>query len=1215
MRFLPDGPNIPDALITAQEKGRVIFICGAGVSMNLGLPSFGGLVWRVYEALGEDPDLHLAEREVMRENGKLFGQYDRGLRLLERRLAAPGVRQPYGMRERIRDAIRAVLAPPDAADLSNHRALIQLSQDSEGTRRLVTTNFDTLFERAWPGNSAAPTHAGASMPQPKSAGCSGVLHLHGRLADQRLNLPETELVLTSAEFGEAYLRSGWASRYVYDLVRAYTVVLVGYTADDPPMRYLLEVLEADRERYQDLQTVYAFAACDEGEDSQLQEALWRAKGVEPILHRVDKNSYAPLYDSLRDWARYAENPFEWRREALRPLLAQAPTDLNEDQLEDVKRLLSRDDAGELLAALSPSAAWLPVLLTRGVLAKGGMNLGAWIAGRIDDAEMISGCVSVDTLDDRTLNFIENALARTDLAAHRRVAWELVLSVKQRSPAREPDLTWYRLERRLRLGEADYEARRIIASLLRPRLSLRRPWRLYRTEGDKPESLSDLLWAEFGTQDLPPLDEILAAWPEVLEKELQLLATLNQTLIDALDHATDLRSVVGYDLSDQDVPSIAPHAQNAHRSAFYPLIRIIADLWTRIIVRDEESGTNIVRLWRASPYTLTRRLALFADAHEAIDAADAVADILALDDRDFWVSGAQVEIMRLLIGRWDEFPADSRASIQNRVIDGIPRSIFPDNGASIEDWASIHDNASYRRLVRLREAGKSLSRKAIASLAAIERRNPRWRPSLGDRDDFHSWSESSSGPQGRPEALADTHDERLVEDALRIQREHAWDQGDLWRLVCQSDPERAFRGLAAEAAQDRYDADAWQPFLWALRDKGNDDLLAQATDVLLAAPDGAVTEFAGAIASLLQSHRVRLDSVDLPGGARYWPLWDRTAQLVYADNRPPEDPDDSDLSTRALNWPGGVLIWTLLEALSAEELPAGGELPDSYRDRLELAISNSGEAGLLARVRCINSLAYLESVAPKWAARRLVPLLDIRSAQAPIYWRAQVYDNIGSARLFNALRADLLGNLRRPDLSHMEAQQLGDRAFRVVVLRQAGNAGDYDLDPTDLKRTLAEGPDELRDTISWMFWRLMGDEDAGTEARGERWTTLAAPVFNAIWPLDAALQTTRSSENLVRMALEAGSEFADAVNTIIDVVVPFRLWEVRHSLRLDRRHEGIDQQYPKAFLRLLNALVNADLFPPPHDLAEALERCRQADGSIEHDLAYRRLNAISRAMGA
>jgi SIR2-like domain len=122
------------------------------------------------------------------------------------------------------------------------------------------------------------------MPQPKASGFRGVLHLHGRLADNRpgVNLPETDLVLTSAEFGDAYLRSGWASRYVYDLVRAHTVVLAGYEADDPPMRYLLEVLEADRGRFSDLHKVFAFAPSKHHEENLTAE-LWKAKGVEPIL--------------------------------------------------------------------------------------------------------------------------------------------------------------------------------------------------------------------------------------------------------------------------------------------------------------------------------------------------------------------------------------------------------------------------------------------------------------------------------------------------------------------------------------------------------------------------------------------------------------------------------------------------------------------------------------------------------------------------------------------------------------------------------------------------------------------------------------------------------------------------------------------------------------------------------------------------------------------
>jgi hypothetical protein len=318
MRFRPDGPEIPDELVALQERGQTIFICGAGVSRMVGLPSFRGLVERVYAELGEDWERHPAEREVMRDYGRLAHQYDRVLRSLERRVAASDLPRNRGMRERIRAAVRTALAPPIGANFDNHLALLELSRDEEGRSRLITTNFDTLFERAWHNahHQRIASHASAAMPQPKVSGFAGVLHLHGRLADDRpeLSLVETDLVLTSAEFGDAYLRSGWASRYVYDVVRAHTVVLVGYEADDPPMQYLLEVLEADRERYPDLHKVYAFASCEAGGE-ELMTALWRAKGVEPILYAPNADGHLPLYDSLREWRRYAGDPTAWRKES------------------------------------------------------------------------------------------------------------------------------------------------------------------------------------------------------------------------------------------------------------------------------------------------------------------------------------------------------------------------------------------------------------------------------------------------------------------------------------------------------------------------------------------------------------------------------------------------------------------------------------------------------------------------------------------------------------------------------------------------------------------------------------------------------------------------------------------------------------------------------------------------------------------------------------
>jgi NAD-dependent SIR2 family protein deacetylase len=541
MRFLPAGPDIPLELVSAQEKGQTIFVCGAGVSRGSGLPLFRGLVEGVYQHLGEDWNLHPAEREGMRAGGALEGQYDRVLRCLERRLAASDAPRNRGMRERIRAAVRDVLAPPANADLANHLALLELSRDSEGRNRILTTNFDTLFERAWYGKhqSAIATHAGMAMPQPKVAACTGVLHLHGRLADSRPELAafDTDLVLTSAEFGDAYLRSGWASRYIYDLVRAYTVVLVGYQADDPPMRYLLEALEADRERYPDLQKVYAFASCEPGNE-ELVRALWAAKAVEPILYTVSGGDYGVLYSSLREWRNYADDPTVWRRERLRPILALAPGAAGDERVQECVALLGHGDACQLLGELSPAAEWLPVLVEKRIFDRGGELPGEWIAKHIDDPGMIRASAAIGAFNDQVRWHIGRALERdqAQLSPLRARAWRLLLMAKRPKRADILDDSWYQATPAIRRGQVDFETRRLVTRILRPRLEITKAlrWGDEARDPNAPEALHDLLRLEFDPAEHPPATEILAAWPQDIEHEAALFRTLDRALIDAME---------------------------------------------------------------------------------------------------------------------------------------------------------------------------------------------------------------------------------------------------------------------------------------------------------------------------------------------------------------------------------------------------------------------------------------------------------------------------------------------------------------------------------------------------------------------------------------------------------------------------------------------------------------------------------------------------------
>lgn len=306
MRFLEDGADIPNDLIRAVTEGGAVFLCGAGVSMRVRMPSFKGLAEQVYHKLGEVYTSEPAERRAFER-----GEYDRALRSLEKRTHQPGTPS------RVRVAVAELLYAAPGVRAPDHLALLQLSRDGEGRPKLLTTNFDTLFERAAQAASlSAPSHAGKAIPKPGGARDYGVLHLHGRLGDTILGLPETDLILTSADFGDAYLRDGWASRYLEDRMRLNTLVLVGYAAEDPALRLLLETLDADRDRFRDLQDIYAIE-----KRTDESASMWKAKGITPI----EFSDYDAIYATLAEWARYAVRPGEYGRERVRAILTGTPT--------------------------------------------------------------------------------------------------------------------------------------------------------------------------------------------------------------------------------------------------------------------------------------------------------------------------------------------------------------------------------------------------------------------------------------------------------------------------------------------------------------------------------------------------------------------------------------------------------------------------------------------------------------------------------------------------------------------------------------------------------------------------------------------------------------------------------------------------------------------------------------------------------------------------
>ena len=216
--------------------------------------------------------------------------YDVVLGMLERRIDGPHPRGP----SRLRATVATRLGTP-ARPAPIHRAIGNLAAVG-GAFRVVTTNFDLLFEGV--RRPRPPTYSLGSIPRPTlRPEFAGVFHIHGALPDDEK--ATTDLVLTDQDFGDAYLRRRVVSDFIYDAARLYHLVLIGYSANDPPMRYLLNVIAGDSAHFSDLKERFSFVGAKPSDDIELEH--WHARGIVPIPYDP-KEDHVELLEALEEWA-------------------------------------------------------------------------------------------------------------------------------------------------------------------------------------------------------------------------------------------------------------------------------------------------------------------------------------------------------------------------------------------------------------------------------------------------------------------------------------------------------------------------------------------------------------------------------------------------------------------------------------------------------------------------------------------------------------------------------------------------------------------------------------------------------------------------------------------------------------------------------------------------------------------------------------------------
>jgi hypothetical protein len=302
---------IPERLLLAHARGEVLFIAGAGVSQPAGLPDFRGLVLRVYAELDMavyavissipekahnqwSTDLSgLSNQQAAEVKRFINSDYDVVLGMLERRMDG----QSHG-KSRVRQAVASELRAPGVQPAPIHRALMRLA-DRGGAVTIVTTNFELLLEdAAGRFGPAVQTYALGGIPRPgRSGDFTGVLHIHGALDREPARI--SDLILTDQDFGEFYLRRRVVPDFIYDAARLFNLVLVGYTANDPPMRYLLNAVAADVTRFDDLKERFTFVGNCVPDPIGLED--WKGRGITPVPYDA-ANGHSALLDTLERWA-------------------------------------------------------------------------------------------------------------------------------------------------------------------------------------------------------------------------------------------------------------------------------------------------------------------------------------------------------------------------------------------------------------------------------------------------------------------------------------------------------------------------------------------------------------------------------------------------------------------------------------------------------------------------------------------------------------------------------------------------------------------------------------------------------------------------------------------------------------------------------------------------------------------------------------------------
>jgi hypothetical protein len=1191
LRFSEEGPAFPAQLVDALLAGEVVFLCGAGISAPQ-LPGFGELVEKCFTQLR-------MSRTASEQKSFDDGRFEEVLGSLSRRIVDP---------DRMVRIVAEILSPPVQPDLTHHQIILRLSRDVDNQPVIVTTNFDTLLEKALLGVESGQqvrTHsfAGQDLPSPGKAGFGGVIHLHGRITDEQIGLDETQLVITSADYGDAYMRSGWASRFLFDLCRCKTIVLIGYSAGDAPVRYFLNVLEADRQRFPDLRPVYAFDPVAAREEPDMQ---WEALAVEPIAYEPVinaatglKDKHKALWCDLGKLANLVERPRDTRCKLAKTILINPFSSANVTDLDLISWLFSgTSDLWPVAIEVIEDPAWFDFFAERKLWTQldAAWIVAAWLAKDLQSVDRYRLAISwAERLGQPFVDSISQRLRQIkELSDLWLRAWRLFAISRPRQANSDDGIQSYAIQQTLSGHVVLYADLQRALELLTPTLSLSS----YRNElhgfsgSTPPARLADITQLRVTIQSRMGAAELVDALVK-LPQSVEIMKIATEKLQSVIGMSLDIEAIgEDFDINDFDVPSVEPHPQNEYHDGVTFLIQLLARILPKAAQADRNATRLLAESWHCMPGILGVRLWLHALRDASLFSPDESIDGLeALPLSIFW--HVRREIALVLRERTADANPQLVSRIEQRILtEGETYFARYTIEKGQVDWRShALDTEVWLRLNMLEKAG-ILSIGGATELAEIKSRREYLNRAVVDRDFFGSYSTGVQMIHGNAQPIM----EAAVEDRLEVAREitHSPNVENRlgWSTYCNTDPLGAFDALSNEPL-DATNAPLWSDLINTLsfpltkKDAIRDALFIKVFATLKPAKESFLHLIISQLVGLYCSGQ-RQEAKTI---ADWWP---RLFSIAVSYDTVPLD-GDRKFFDDAINAPGGRLTRDLLIEID-QCRKTGGMIGQSLLDNIIGAASISGRQGAYARAVLISEAGFVLPISPLNVAESLCVSLEGDTTEAVALRSVLVSYARTSLAASGAFGKHILRGLTELDAQHQAVTPVAAEkiiAPALSIIRKEPEAAQWGITLEDTAQILRDGSPPLRRGAIQVLVQWITTFNEGP---AEAWATSIGPLLEEVWPRDRILRDKRLTRLFASLAIQSAEAFPSAFSQLRPYLTRLEGNDVFYEIG----QSTLPEQFPRETLSLLWQLFGPGYTGSLYGAPDILERMITSEQSIECD---------------